>query len=183
MTMTRNIGSEDTDLAVRNLACRTSVLPRHPARRFALLEKAGLVDHQHRIVIGQMLDNIVAYDIAQSISVPIPATQDRLLPPRAGIAGRLRAHPTCLALLVTEQTFKEQARIRRNTFLREQRTYSLLNFPKRRCPQRERLLNRRRARPRSANHGCPWIQMHPEKATVMLGSPGKSDGGPPHSMS
>lgn len=34
-----------------------------------------------------------------------PAAQDRLLPPRAGIAGRLRAHLTCLALLVCEQTF------------------------------------------------------------------------------
>jgi hypothetical protein len=31
MTMTRNVGSEDSDLAVRNLACRTSVLPRHSA--------------------------------------------------------------------------------------------------------------------------------------------------------
>src|SRR5271154_2613971 len=100
--------------------------------------------------------------------VPIPATQDRLLPPWAGIAGRLRAHPTCLALLVPEQTFKKQARIRRNTFLREQRAYPLLNFPKRRRPQRKRLLNRRCTRPRLPNHGCPWIQMPSEKATVML---------------
>src|ERR1700692_2509411 len=134
MTMTRNIGSEDTDLAVRNLARRTRVLPRPSARRLSLLEKAGLVDHQHRSVIGQMLDNIVAYDIAQSISVPIPATQDRLLPPRAGIAGRLRTHPTCLALLISEQTFKEQARIRRNPLLLEQRRYPLLDLPKRRRP-------------------------------------------------
>ena len=46
----------------------------------------------------------------QSITVPIPATQDRL-PPRAGIAGHLRAHPTCPALLISEQTFQEQIRI------------------------------------------------------------------------
>ena len=64
MTMTRNVGSEDADLAVRNLACRTRVLPRHSARRFALFEKAGLVDHQHCIVIRSMLDDIVAHDIA-----------------------------------------------------------------------------------------------------------------------
>src|ERR1700677_3229761 len=158
MTMTRNIGSEDTDLAVRDLACRTSVLPRHSARRLALFEKAGLVDYQHRIVIGQMLDNIVAYDIAQSISVPIPAPQNRRLPPRPGIAGRLRTHPTCLALLISEQTFKEQARIRRNTLLLEQRTYPLLDLPKRRDPYCKRLFNRRCLRPRSSNHGCPWIQ-------------------------
>ena len=47
-------------------------------------------DHEHRIVIGQMLDNIVANAIADSLSVLIPTTQDRRLPPRAGIGGRLR---------------------------------------------------------------------------------------------
>src|SRR5271169_1176313 len=83
MTVARNVGSEDSDLAVRDLACGTSVLPRHSARRLALLEKAGLVDHEHRIVIRQMLDDIIADDIAQAISIPIPATEDRLLPPRA----------------------------------------------------------------------------------------------------
>src|SRR5229473_2417816 len=83
MTVARNVGSEDPDLAVRDLARRTSVLPRHAARRLALLEKAGLVDHEDRIVIRQMLDDIIANDIAQVISIPIPATQDRLLPPRA----------------------------------------------------------------------------------------------------
>ena len=31
MAMTRNVGSEDADLAVRDLPCRTSVLPRHSA--------------------------------------------------------------------------------------------------------------------------------------------------------
>src|SRR5476651_168158 len=51
MTVARNVGSEDSDLAVRDLACGTSVLPRHCARRLALLEKAGLVDHEDRIVI------------------------------------------------------------------------------------------------------------------------------------
>src|SRR6202048_1574673 len=94
MTVARHVGGEDADLAVRDLAGGTSVLPRHPARRPALLEKAGLVDHEHRIVIPQMLDDIIADDIAQGISIPIPATQDRLLPPWAGIASCLRAHPT-----------------------------------------------------------------------------------------
>ena len=72
-----------------------------------MLEKAGLVDHEHRVDIGQMLDDIIADDIAQSIRIPIPATQDRLLPPWARIACGLRAHPTGLALLISEQTFQE----------------------------------------------------------------------------
>jgi hypothetical protein len=49
-----------------------------------------------------MLNDIIADDIAQTISIPIPATQDRLLPPRTGIASGLRAHPTGLALLISE---------------------------------------------------------------------------------
>src|ERR1700726_2303538 len=161
MTVTRNVGSEDSDLAVRDLARRTSVLPRHSARRVALFEKAGLVDHEHRIVIRQMLDDIVAYDIAQGISIPIPATQDRLLPPWAGIASCLRAHPTCLALLISEQAFQKKTCIPRNTILIEQRTYPFLDLTKRRRPQRKRLFNRRWPRPRSSNHGCPWIQKSP----------------------
>src|SRR3979490_1637592 len=69
-----------------------------------------------------MLDDIVAYDIAQGIGIPIPPTQDRLLPPWARIASRLRAHPTGFAPLISEQTFQEQTGIRRNTLLCEQRT-------------------------------------------------------------
>src|SRR6266540_5442589 len=115
-----------------------------------------------------MLDDIVAHDIAQGISVPISTTQNCLLTPWARIASRLRAHPAGLALLISEQTFQEQARIRRNTLLREQRTYPLLDLSKRRRPQRKRLLNRRGPRPRHSNHGCPWIQKPANKATVML---------------
>src|SRR5206468_11309334 len=115
-----------------------------------------------------MLDDIVAHDIAQGISVPIPTTQNCLLPPWARIASRLRAHPTGLALLISEQTFQKQACIRRNTLLREQRTYPFLDLSKRRRPQRKRLLNRRGPRPRHSNHGCPWIQKPANKATVML---------------
>src|SRR5712672_652963 len=105
---------------------------------------------------------------AERISIPIHPTQDRLLPAWAGIASRLRAHPTRLALLISEQAFQEQTCIRRNALLSEQRTYPLLDLTKRRRPQRKRLLNRRCPRPRSSNHGCPWIQKPAKKATVML---------------
>src|SRR6202453_3700455 len=115
-----------------------------------------------------MLDHIAAYDIAQGIRIPIPAAQDRLLPPRARIASRFRAHPAGLALLIAEQALQEQTDIPRNTLLLEQRTYPLLDLPKRRRPQRKRLLNRRHPRPRCPNHGCPSIQNSPVKTTVML---------------
>ena len=35
-------------------------------------------------------------------------------------------------------------------------------------PERKRLFNRRRLRPRPSNHGCPWIQKSSERATLML---------------
>ena len=63
-----------------------------------------------------------------------PATQNRLLPPRTGIAAGLRAHPACPARPVCEQAFHEQARIRRNALLLEQRKYPLLDLPKRGSP-------------------------------------------------
>src|ERR1700732_2475970 len=116
-----------------------------------------------------MLNDIVAHDISQAISVPDSTTQNRLLSPRTGITGRLRAPPTGRARPISEQAFQEQACIRRNTLLREQRTYPLLDLSKRRRPQRKRLLNRRGPRPRHSNHGCPWIQKPAKKATVMLG--------------
>jgi hypothetical protein len=56
-----------------------------------LFEKAGLVDHEDCIIIRQILDDVVADDIAQSISIPIPAPQNRLLPPGTRIASCLRA--------------------------------------------------------------------------------------------
>src|SRR5260370_18379643 len=110
----------------------------------------------------------MAEDIGQGICIPIPATQDRLLPPWARIAGGLSAHPTGLALLISKQTFQKKACILRNTLLPEQWTYSLLDLPKRRRPQRKRLFNRRCLRPRCSNHGGPWIQKASQKATVML---------------
>src|SRR4029078_9267695 len=105
------------------------------------------------------------------ISVPIPTTQNCLLPPWARIASRLRAHPTGLALLISEQTFQEQPCIRRHALLREQRTYPFLDLSKRRRPQRKRLLNRRCLRPRPPTHVCPWIQTFSKSATVMLVTP------------
>src|SRR5437660_10934785 len=55
MAVTRHVGSKNTDLTVRNFARRISILPRYSARCLALLEKAGLIDHQHRVLVGKML--------------------------------------------------------------------------------------------------------------------------------
>ena len=105
MTVARNVGREHSDLAVRDLARRTSVLPRHCARCPAVLEKAGFVDYEYRIVIRQMLDDIVAYNIAQGIGVPMPATEDCLLPPWAGVRYRMRSGQDLLRLSLSHPTW------------------------------------------------------------------------------
>src|SRR6478735_5496049 len=107
MAVTRHVGSKNTDLTVRNFARRTSILPRYSARCLALLEKAGLIDHQHRVLVGKMLSDIVAHHIAQSIGIPPVTAQNRLLPPWPRSARRLRPHPSGFATLVAKQTVHE----------------------------------------------------------------------------
>jgi len=78
-----------------------------------------------------MLNDIIADDIAQTISIPILRPGSPVAA-RTGIASGLRAHPTGLALLISEQAFQKQACIPRNTILIEQRTYPFLDLTKRR---------------------------------------------------
>jgi hypothetical protein len=52
MAVARHIGGEHPNLAIRDLARRARVLARNPARRLALLQEAGLVDDQHRFLVG-----------------------------------------------------------------------------------------------------------------------------------
>ena len=60
--MARHIGREHANLAVGDLAGRAGVLPTNAAGRLALLEKAGLIDHQNSIVGSKLLNDIVAHD-------------------------------------------------------------------------------------------------------------------------
>ena len=109
MAVTRHVGGEDADLAVGDLTRRARVLACNPARNFALLQKAGLVNDQNRILISKRFQRVIAHDVAQRIRVPPPAAQDRLLAPRTGIARRFRAHPARLAPLIPKQTVQEHA--------------------------------------------------------------------------
>src|SRR5271167_582355 len=113
---------------VRNFARRTSVLPCYPARSLALLEKAGFIDHQHRVLVRKMLGGIVAHQLAQRIGIPPVTAQNRLLPPRPRIARCLRAHPSGFTTLVAKQPVHEQARVQSCALLREQWTHPYLHF-------------------------------------------------------
>jgi hypothetical protein len=63
--MARRIGRKHPDLAVGDFARRAGVLTSDTARGLALLEETRLVDHQHRIRVGQDFQDIVVHDVDQ----------------------------------------------------------------------------------------------------------------------
>lgn len=67
MAVPRDVGRENPDLAVGDLARRPRILTRHPARRLALLQEPGLIDYQLRVRNGQGLKRIIPYNVAQRI--------------------------------------------------------------------------------------------------------------------
>ena len=166
--MPRHIGGEHSDLAIGDFARRTSVLARDPARRLALFQKAGLIDNQNRVLIAQRFQRVLTYNIAQRVGIPLPPAQDRLLAPRAWIAGCFRPHPTRLARLIAQQSVEKLPRRGRDPLLRKQPTDALLHISQRRSPQRQRIFNRRTTNHQIPNHGHPWIQNIQSIATVML---------------
>jgi hypothetical protein len=142
MALVGDIGREDPDLAVRDLPCRAGVLPPDPAGRGALLEKAGLVDHQHGIRRRQGLESIIADQIAQRVGVPTAAAEHGLLPPRAGIPSRFGAHPAGLAPFRPEQPVQERRGGGRHAGMTEQRPEPRLGRAKFDRPEIQRLFNR-----------------------------------------
>jgi hypothetical protein len=105
------------------------------------LEKAGLVQDQHGICVGQRLQRVVAHKIAQRIRLPVAAAEDGLLAPRTRIARRLRPHPAGLASLGAEQAVQEQAGRDCHPLLREQRPDPPLHLAQRAGPQLQRILD------------------------------------------
>ena len=147
MPVPGHIGREHADLAVGDLARRPRILPAHTAGALALLEKAGLVDHQNRIRIGQRLDHVVAHEIAKRIWVPASTAEKSLLAPGARITGSFRPHPARLPPLRTKQGVEEQARRMRHALLQEQRPHPRLHLLQRRGPKPQRPLHRHPCRP------------------------------------
>lgn len=127
--MARYIRGKDANLPVGDLPRRTRVLPPPHRTISALLQEAGFIDHQNRVVVAQMFKDILAYKTAQRIGSPTVSSGRFLLPPRASITRRFRAHPAPLTLLVAEQSIQKQAGIRSCSLLREQLPHPTLHIP------------------------------------------------------
>lgn len=64
MAMPRHVGGEHSDLAIGDLARRASILACDPARGFALLQNAGLIDDQDRVLIAQRFQCVLTRNVA-----------------------------------------------------------------------------------------------------------------------
>jgi hypothetical protein len=74
MALVGDVSGKHSDLAVRDFARRAGVLSAHATGGVTLLEKAGLIDHQHSLRCGKRLDRIVAHHISQGIRIPAAAS-------------------------------------------------------------------------------------------------------------
>jgi hypothetical protein len=98
----------DGDLGVLDPPGGAGVLALHPNRCRPLLEVAGLVHHQHRLGVAQVLDHVVAEVIAHLVVIPHRPGQQVLHPVRVGVAGVLGDRPAVLAWQLRQQAAHER---------------------------------------------------------------------------
>jgi hypothetical protein len=98
-----DIGEEDTQLAVVDLAGRARVLALHPDRGRALLQEARLVHYQHRAFLAQVLHYIGTQIVADPIGVPVGGGKQPLHAVGGALVGVLGQLPAVLAVHVAEQ--------------------------------------------------------------------------------
>jgi len=102
------VHQQDRDLRVLHAAGGAGVLALHPHGLGALLQVAGLVHHQHRPRVAQMLDQVGAEVVTHPVVVPRRAGQQVLHPIRRGVSGVLGDRPAVLAWQVGQQTLDER---------------------------------------------------------------------------
>jgi len=92
----------DGDLGVLDPAGGAGVLALHPNGGGALLEIPGLVDHQHRLGIAQVLHQVPTDVVADPVVVPHRPAEQVLHPIRGEVAGVLGDRPAVLARQVRQ---------------------------------------------------------------------------------
>jgi hypothetical protein len=93
----------DRDLGVLDPPSGAGVLALDPNGRRPLLEIAGLVHHQHRLGVAEVLDHIGAHVVADRVVVPDRPGQQVLHPVGVGVAGVLGDRPAVLARQIGQQ--------------------------------------------------------------------------------
>jgi hypothetical protein len=104
------VGQVHRDLGVLDPPGGAGVLPLHPDRVHALFQVAGLVDHQHGVVLGEGVDDVAAQVISHSVGIPPRPRQQMLQLVRRRVAAVLRDRPAVLAFQRGEHAEHQPAR-------------------------------------------------------------------------
>jgi len=107
MSGAAGIHQVDGDLGVLDPPSGAGVLALHPNGRRSLLEVSGLVDHQDRLGVAEVLDYQGAHVVADRVVVPHSPGQQVLHPVGVGVAGVLGDRPAVLAGQVRKQPAHE----------------------------------------------------------------------------
>ena len=102
------VGQVDRDWEFRS-ARGAAVLALHPDRVGALLDIAGLVDHQDRSRVAERVDDVVAQVVAHRVGVPARPRQQMLQPVGGGGAAVLGDGPAILAVQARDHPQDELA--------------------------------------------------------------------------
>ena len=103
------ISQENADLRVLDAPRRPRILPGYAHRRRAFFHKACFIHDQNAIGIAKRFNDIGADGIAQTLLVPLAATQKRLHPVRASQSRLLRHQPAGLALDPRQQAVQKMS--------------------------------------------------------------------------
>jgi hypothetical protein len=102
------VGEVDGDLTVLDASGGAGVLALHANGVRALLQVAGLVHDQHRVLVVQVLDDEAADVVANRVCIPSGPRQQVLQTVRARVPGMLGESPTVLARQVRQQPQHER---------------------------------------------------------------------------
>ena len=117
------------------------ILPLHPGRVDALLEKPGLIRDHHPGRVAQLIQHVAAQVIAHRIGVPAVEVQQPLHPVRAQVPGLLSDRPGVLPLRAREQPEQVQPCPAPRLHLREPARHQPEHFLEPGPPPREPIIN------------------------------------------
>ena len=103
MTFRGGIREKHTDLAVLDPARSPGIHPRHPGTLGSLLQKAGLIDDQHTVIVCQMFDDISLKVVANLVRIPLRPGNKMLQILWRVVAQIVRQLPAVLAIDLRDQ--------------------------------------------------------------------------------
>jgi hypothetical protein len=101
------VGQVDRDLAVLDPSGGAGVLTLHSNGAGALLHVTGLIDHQDRVRVPEVLGDVSAQIIPHAVSVPDCLRQQPLHPARIGVPGMLGDRPAIGPRQARQQSTQE----------------------------------------------------------------------------